>query len=714
MSKKSCEWVVAESGREAPNVALLGRDDAVRSQLRSALTELGANLVFEGQLRGADPSEVSAAQPSVVLLNLDAGGEDALDHIEDLLLDPSMRVIFNEAETTAKLSGWDLARWARHLAAKVMGHGRTIPPPPDGAEYLPDSEVLLEPGAPPSPESQALPLSMDTLADEANSRLDKVPASNGPSRSDEHAPAAEHIEVAETAEDLSIDSDAIASAMHAVEAAPAEVVRRADNTRAADDAADQVDAAIGVDHAELDAALAAIDAGEAEVAEPGQSIDPDSDGAFADFDADSVATAVAGDTLEAELEALAMGTDEGVDEDATTLGGANDAFDLSDDGAAPLSFSSEAEELSGELDADVAALAAQIDAMEDRMPKGEMEVQELDFSSEFDDEDEVPAARPTGAPRATPEADLSLTDELGEMQVASAPRPYTPPPEINISHLSLEALPDPGLLVEKVKARAAPDEPYLPRPGIDLELAPLHGNDEAAPAKPEKRHSAVEADIGGGFDLKGLSLEPIGDEAEAPTQAAAQSGIRRVLVLGASIGGPDALRTFLAGLPANFPALLVLAQHLESGFFDRLGQQLQKVSKLPVRVASASAPARLGEVLIIPSGQRFRIDAEGRISSEPYDGPTHYKPCIDDVMRDVADAFGSRATAVIFSGMAGDAVEGAVYITSKGGEVWAQKPESCVVSSMVDGAQARGVVEFLGSPRELAEHCIARYGRGAP
>jgi chemotaxis response regulator CheB len=294
---------------------------------------------------------------------------------------------------------------------------------------------------------------------------------------------------------------------------------------------------------------------------------------------------------------------------------------------------------------------------------------------------------------------------------AAASRVTTEAPKIDISHLSLEALPDPGLLVAPSKPKPPPDEPYLPRPGIDLMLAPLDEHLEK-PEREEARpaHSRVKADLGENLDIGSLALEAL---AEVEDQTPAHRAIPRVLVLGASIGGPDALRTFLAGLPADFPALLVLAQHLESGFFDRLAQQLQRVSKLPVRVASSDAPACAGEVMVIPSGERIRIQRDGRVRREPYPGPTHYRPCIDDVMRDIADAFGSRATAIIFSGMAGDAVEGAVYVTSKGGEVWAQTPDSCVVSSMVDGAQARGVVEFLGSPRELAEHCVERYGAGA-
>ena len=187
--------------------------------------------------------------------------------------------------------------------------------------------------------------------------------------------------------------------------------------------------------------------------------------------------------------------------------------------------------------------------------------------------------------------------------------------------------------------------------------------------------------------------------------------IPRVIVLGASIGGPDAVRTFLGGIPEGFPALFLLVQHLENGFFERLAQQLQKSAKLPVRVPDPATPARAGEILVIPAQQRVRIETDGQITLGEHLAPPKYTPSIDDVLRDTADRFGSAATAIIFSGMAGDAIEGAVYLTSLGGEVWAQDPSSCVVSSMVDGARARGVVEFLGSPRELAERCVEKYGK---
>jgi two-component system chemotaxis response regulator CheB/chemosensory pili system protein ChpB (putative protein-glutamate methylesterase) len=208
-----------------------------------------------------------------------------------------------------------------------------------------------------------------------------------------------------------------------------------------------------------------------------------------------------------------------------------------------------------------------------------------------------------------------------------------------------------------------------------------------------------------------MDLAPTAGKKSAAPGPAATGNIPRLIVLGASIGGPDALRSFLGSIPEGFPALFVLAQHLENGFFERLAQQLQKSTKLPVRVPEAGGRAGIGEVLVIPSKQRVRIARDGSVSEVEHPSTPKYTPCIDNVLRDVADRFGSDATAIIFSGMAGDAIEGAVYLTTKGGEVWAQDPSSCVVSSMVDGARARGVVEFVGSPRELAERCVTRYGK---
>jgi two-component system chemotaxis response regulator CheB/chemosensory pili system protein ChpB (putative protein-glutamate methylesterase) len=81
------------------------------------------------------------------------------------------------------------------------------------------------------------------------------------------------------------------------------------------------------------------------------------------------------------------------------------------------------------------------------------------------------------------------------------------------------------------------------------------------------------------------------------------------------------------------------------------------------------------------------------------------------VLRDVADAFGAKAGAIIFSGMAHDAIEGSKYLKSKGGTIWVQDPDTCVISSMVDGAREAGIVSFMGSPQQLAKKMLEESGK---
>ena len=72
------------------------------------------------------------------------------------------------------------------------------------------------------------------------------------------------------------------------------------------------------------------------------------------------------------------------------------------------------------------------------------------------------------------------------------------------------------------------------------------------------------------------------------------------------------------------------------------------------------------------------------------------------MLNDVADAFGANAGVIVFSGMAEDAAEGSVYLAGIGGRVYVQDPDTCVISSMVDGVIETGVVTFAGSPKALA------------
>jgi chemosensory pili system protein ChpB (putative protein-glutamate methylesterase) len=156
----------------------------------------------------------------------------------------------------------------------------------------------------------------------------------------------------------------------------------------------------------------------------------------------------------------------------------------------------------------------------------------------------------------------------------------------------------------------------------------------------------------------------------------------------------------------------VLAQHMGEEFLELMSAQLAKAIALTVRNPTHGERVGQGEVLVVPTTHRMKVDAEGVITLAHLSEKPPYSPSIDLVLRDVADQFGDKAGVIIFSGMAHDAVEGSQYLKAKGGVVWAQDPDTCVISSMVDGAREAGVVSFLGSPKQLAEKMIADYGKG--
>ncbi|OGT57751.1 MAG: hypothetical protein A3E01_03230 [Gammaproteobacteria bacterium RIFCSPHIGHO2_12_FULL_63_22] len=130
-------------------VALLARAGKARDQLRTALDEAGASVVAEGDPLQLDPAEVAAANPNYYLVSLEPAIETALERFDDLLAAPGVEVMFDDAEVTSKLDGWDLNRWARHLASKMLGH-EDMPPVPADSPAWPEAE-LSETGAPPTP-----------------------------------------------------------------------------------------------------------------------------------------------------------------------------------------------------------------------------------------------------------------------------------------------------------------------------------------------------------------------------------------------------------------------------------------------------------------------------------------------------------------------------------------------------------------------------------
>lgn len=125
-----------ESGAPRVAVALLcGTDDDVED-LREVVRETGGDFVLEADIASCTSADVLASRPTVLLVNLPDSIEEHEPLLDELASTPGLRVVFNDASITSTLTGWDRARWRRHLRAKLLGHVDDLPPRPEDALSL--------------------------------------------------------------------------------------------------------------------------------------------------------------------------------------------------------------------------------------------------------------------------------------------------------------------------------------------------------------------------------------------------------------------------------------------------------------------------------------------------------------------------------------------------------------------------------------------------
>lgn len=180
----------------------------------------------------------------------------------------------------------------------------------------------------------------------------------------------------------------------------------------------------------------------------------------------------------------------------------------------------------------------------------------------------------------------------------------------------------------------------------------------------------------------------------------------RVWVLGASLGGPAAVKLFLDCLPPELPVAFFLAQHIDGAFLDTLAKVLCRDNSFRCQVGHDGSTLRHGTVLIAPVDYAVTFTGTGRVCSlgKPWDGP--YSPSIDQTMQNIGLTFGARAGAIMFSGMGVDGSVGVPQLAARGAPVWAQTAESCAVSSQPDAARQTGCVSFNGGPESLARQLV--------
>jgi chemosensory pili system protein ChpB (putative protein-glutamate methylesterase) len=180
----------------------------------------------------------------------------------------------------------------------------------------------------------------------------------------------------------------------------------------------------------------------------------------------------------------------------------------------------------------------------------------------------------------------------------------------------------------------------------------------------------------------------------------------RMIVLGASIGGPKAVARFLQALPENLPVAFLLAQHMSEDYQDLLVEQLDRCSGWPVALLGDDQTVEAGQVWLIPAESKIVMDAKGRVRRCGKAWESAHHPDINAVLSDVAETFGTRCGAILFSGLGKDGTRGCETVSRHGGFVWAQSSESCVISNLPEAARRSCKVELSGNPEELAQALV--------
>jgi len=174
-----------------------------------------------------------------------------------------------------------------------------------------------------------------------------------------------------------------------------------------------------------------------------------------------------------------------------------------------------------------------------------------------------------------------------------------------------------------------------------------------------------------------------------------------VIVIGASTGGPMAIRHVLRELPPTFPVPIAIVQHIGDAFVPGLVEWLGHDVPLPVALARDRRPLAPGTVAVAPGGVHLRL-AEGPVARFDM-GPLvqHCRPAVDVLFHSAAQTLGSRAIGILLTGMGRDGADGLRAIHDAGGVTIAQDRESSIVYGMPGAAVDMGVVDHVCSPQEI-------------
>lgn len=184
-------------------------------------------------------------------------------------------------------------------------------------------------------------------------------------------------------------------------------------------------------------------------------------------------------------------------------------------------------------------------------------------------------------------------------------------------------------------------------------------------------------------------------------------GRLKVLIIGASTGGPVAVAEIIAHLPGDFPIPIIVVQHMPSNFTKAFADRLNRGSQLYVKEAENGDNLENGKVVIAPGGKQLMFERGGRtLKIIQGDDRVNYKPCLDITFASAANVIGSGVLGVILTGMGADGCEGARLLKQRGSFIWGQDKDSCVVYGMPAAVANANLTDAVYPIKDMATQLI--------
>ena len=246
------------------------------------------------------------------------------------------------------------------------------------------------------------------------------------------------------------------------------------------------------------------------------------------------------------------------------------------------------------------------------------------------------------------------------------------------------------LLCEKIHHIARSNRRFAVAPSV-APAASASASAAPATARPASRPAAS-------------SSAPTGHAPAAQVSPPPKRKHYRLVAIGTSTGGPVALQRVLTQLPANFPAPLVLIQHMPAAFTKAFAERLDKLCRISVKEAEDGDQLRPGLALLAPGGKQMMVDGRGMVKILPGDERLNYKPCVDVTFGSAAKAYADKVLAVVLTGMGADGREGARMLKQVGSQVWAQDEASCVIYGMPMAIAKANLADAIYGLEDIGRH----------